>query len=80
MKQFQSSPGFQEFRRREPKPVKVSTAHLIKTGSLNAQNFPIVIEPNERTDTALVAWGEANRDWLKALLVNSGAIDRKSVV
>lgn len=74
MKQFQSSPGFQEFRRREPKPVKVSPAHLIKTGSLNAQNFPIVIEPNERTDTALVAWGEANRDWLKALLVNSGAI------
>jgi alpha-ketoglutarate-dependent taurine dioxygenase len=74
MKRFEPSRGFSKFQHRTSVPVKISAEHLVKTRYLNDENLPLVIEPSERTDIALVAWGEANREWLKKMLVGSGAL------
>src|ERR1051325_6934435 len=69
----QAASGFNKFRPGQRKPVRLSSETMVKTGYLDEQNFPLVVEPAVES-VNLVTWAATQREFVEAALLKHGAL------
>jgi alpha-ketoglutarate-dependent taurine dioxygenase len=69
----QETPAFSRFRDKPRKSVMLTPETMVKTGYLNEQQFPLVVEPAVE-NVNLVTWAAGQREFIEAELLKHGAV------